>query len=341
MRIEDVEIGLVRARLRRPFVTALGRRTETVNAAITLRLRGRGRGYGEASTSLALKHLSAERLLKTLRALGRRFVGRELAEPAAMIRDAWTAAGEVPPAAAAFESALLSALCDRQDLSLADWCGGKLERARTNLTISADDAAASAAREAANEGFSILKVKLSGRLTEDLARIRAVRAAAPAARLILDGNQGFSEANAIRLVERCLKERWPVDLFEQPTRKDERGALARVARRVTIPIAADESCATPEDAVRLACDGAVRVFNIKLAKSGVLRSLEIAAVARAAKIRLMIGCMAESAAGLSASVHLALGTGFFTWHDLDSDRLLAESPAAIGWRRSGAEIALT
>ncbi len=78
-------------------------------------------------------------------------------------------------------------------------------------------------------------------------------------------------------------------------------------------------------------------INIKLAKSGLSRGLEIAAVARAAGLPLMIGCMAETARGLSASVHLALGTGFFRWHDLDSDVLLApgEDDAKAGWVRRG------
>jgi hypothetical protein len=52
----------------------------------------------------------------------------------------------------------------------------------------------------------------------------------------------------------------------------------------------------------------------------------------------MIGCMAETARGLAASVHLALGTGFFRFVDLDSDVLLAEPASArraAGWRRLG------
>jgi len=77
-----------------------------------------------------------------------------------------------------------------------------------------------------------------------------------------------------------------------------------------------------------------------VAKSGLLRSLEIAAVARAAGLRLMIGCMAETARGLAPSVHLALGTGFFRYVDLDSDWLLAEAPGDCGWVRRGPFLAL-
>ena len=129
----------------------------------------------------------------------------------------------------------------------------------------------------------------------------------------------------------------PVELFEQPTPKADLSALAFVAKRCPVPVAADESAATPADAAR-AADAGVTAINVKLAKSGISRSLEIAAVARAAGLPLMIGCMAETAPGLAASVHLALGTGFFTWCDLDSDMLLvedAESRRRAGWTRRG------
>ena len=66
-----------------------------------------------------------------------------------------------------------------------------------------------------------------------------------------------------------------------------------------------------------------------------LRSLQIAAIARAAGLKLMISCMAETAAGLSPSVHLALGTGFFSWVDLDSDHLLVPQRGDPGWTRRG------
>jgi L-alanine-DL-glutamate epimerase-like enolase superfamily enzyme len=116
--------------------------------------------------------------------------------------------------------------------------------------------------------------------------------------------------------------------------------MPSLTRRCPVPIALDESCQTPADAARIVCDGAAKAINIKVAKSGLLRSLEIAAVARAAGLKLMIGCMTETGAGLSASVHLALGTGFFEFADLDSDHLLAGPQARRRWTRDGRVIAV-
>ena len=235
---------------------------------------------------------------------------------------------------------MLSALAMEAGTSLASWLGGAERRLETDVTISADkdeNAVQEAASEAAAAGFRVLKIKVGGLPADDLARVRAVRAAAPKARLILDGNQGFSPRAALRFIETVLASGAAVELLEQPTPKDDLRGLAFVARRCPVPVAADESVATPADAAR-AADAGVTAINVKLAKSGISRGLEIAAAARAAGLPLMIGCMAETPRGLAASVYLALGTGFFRWHDLDSDVLLredAKSRRLAGWTRRG------
>jgi L-alanine-DL-glutamate epimerase-like enolase superfamily enzyme len=144
-------------------------------------------------------------------------------------------------------------------------------------------------------------------------------------------------------LEAVLKDGAKVDLLEQPVGKHDLKGMIFVSKRSPVPVAADETVATPRQAARALELGAATAINIKLAKSGLSRALEIAAVARAAKVPLMIGCMAETARGLSASVHFALGTGFFRFADLDSDVLLVEpasARASAGWSRRGPVISL-
>lgn len=343
LRVKSFQVSAFRVPLKRPFVTALGRKTETVNAGITLTLAGGFQGYGEASSSLALSHLTPARLAQTLRRLGARAVGADAEEAGAMIAEAWRREGAVSPAAAAFECALLEALAASRGLRLWDFFGGKLRSLESDITLSAWDAAETsrAASEAAGEGFGAFKIKVGTSFREDLSRVRAARRACPKARLLLDGNQGMSVQGALRLIEACHKENISIDLLEQPLPKSRQAQMAELARRSPVPIAADEMVATPSDALRVASEGLAHVVNIKVAKSGLLRSLEIAAVARAAGLGLMICCMAETARGLSASVHLALGTGFFRYADLDSDWLLAQAPGACGWRRRGCVLSLS
>jgi len=185
---------------------------------------------------------------------------------------------------------------------------------------------------------------VTGDAREDFARVlacdRAGRRRGRRPELIVDGNQALGPAQALRLVERCLARGVRVVLLEQPVPADDLRGLAEVTRRSPVPVAADESCASPEDALRLADRDAAGVFNVKLAKSGLAGSLGILAVAAAAGKRLMVGCMQESAAGLAASLALACGTGVFEFVDLDSDSLLAEGQPRGRVRRSGAFLSL-
>jgi L-alanine-DL-glutamate epimerase-like enolase superfamily enzyme len=65
--------------------------------------------------------------------------------------------------------------------------------------------------------------------------------------------------------------------------------------------------------------GACDYFNIKLAKSGGIHTaLKINAVAEAAGIQCMVGCMSETRLGLSAAAHLVSARPNIVFADLDS-----------------------
>ena len=88
------------------------------------------------------------------------------------------------------------------------------------------------------------------------------------------------------------------------------------------PLIADESVHTAADIMPLA--GAVDGINIKLAKAGGLREAWcMVQVARALHMRVMLGCMVESAVGLTAAAHLA---ALVDYADLDAGLLVADDP---------------
>jgi len=324
--------------LRRPFITALGTLTLARNAVLRLKLRGGGRGWGEASSSIVNRHLSPSRLAGVLRRALARAAGRDARDPR-LARSVWASCGEAASAAAAFECALREAVAAQYRTSLRDWFGGALDRVATSMTISAgarEDAAAEAAESAA-DGFRVLKVKVGSPegWREDLERTSAAARAGRRPRLILDGNQGLTEASALRLLDACQARGLRVELLEQPLARSDLRGMARLKRRLPVPLAADESLRSVDDAREILDRDAADVLNLKVAKTGIEASLEIAALARAAGKRLMIGCMRESARGLSPSVHLACGTGAFSFIDLDSDVPLGDGQPRGGWRRRG------
>jgi L-alanine-DL-glutamate epimerase-like enolase superfamily enzyme len=104
-----------------------------------------------------------------------------------------------------------------------------------------------------------------------------------------------------------------------------------------IPVAADESCRSAHDALRIARDGFAQVVNIKLAKYGVVEAPAIAAIAGAANIDLTIGGMVETRLAIGFSAHFAAVLGGCTWIDLDTPLLLAQDSVHGGYVATGAK----
>ncbi len=118
-------------------------------------------------------------------------------------------------------------------------------------------------------------------------------------------------------------------------RRDDLAGMRYVREHCGFLVGADETVFTPEDAIRVVREEAADVINIKVAKAGLVGALDIAGIAKAANISLMIGCMMESKFGLAASVHLACGLGCFTHCDLDSVYLLKPFECEGGYHQDG------
>lgn len=162
----------------------------------------------------------------------------------------------------------------------------------TTFTLGADEPARMAAAALEYRQARSIKVKLTGDLDLDVARVKAIRATRPDVWLGVDANQGYQIADLERLVAAMLAA--DVALIEQPLA---RGREADLDGFVSpIAIAADESAQTLADVKRL--QGRFSVFNIKLDKCGGLtEALMIAAAAREADLGVMVGCMVCSSLG--------------------------------------------
>lgn len=324
--------------LRQSFVTAHGQKRVSRNLLIAIRLADGTTGYGEASASLAWPLDTREAMTRVLRPLIPRLIGSEIDSAQRLAALGWEQAGRHPTAASALESALLDAWARARGISLWKWLGGKKRSVTTSLTLSAwkPAVAARVARHAAGMGFRRLKIKVTGRdIDEDLRRVIAVHVAAPRAELWVDANQGFTARQAVEFARVLRRRRLPVRLLEQPLPYRDREGLTRVEREGGIPVVADESARSVEEARRLIRRRMVSVINVKLAKSGISGAREIIRLARRGGVRLMMGCMAESAVGLSHSVALACGTGAFTYVDLDSHLLVVSPPCCPGFSARG------
>jgi L-Ala-D/L-Glu epimerase len=191
---------------------------------------------------------------------------------------------------------------------------GALDSALT-IVIDSPIAMGMAARQLAHA--PLLKVKVDGQLPD--AQIRAVRAAAPEPRLIVDPNESWNE-KLLRHLEPMLVE-LHVDLLEQPVSASEDDWLEHFTPRV--PIAADEAVHTADDLDRVA--RRYQVVNVKLDKAGGLTAgLELAYAALDRGMGLMTGCMVSSSLSIAAAMHIARMSEFV---DLDGPIWLKEDRA--------------
>lgn len=165
---------------------------------------------------------------------------------------------------------------------------------RTTFTLGADEPARMAAGAIAYDHALSIKIKLTGELDLDIARVNAVRAARPDAWLGVDGNQGFASTDLERLVAAMVAAR--VSLIEQPLARGRDAELDGLDS--PIPLAADESAQTLDDLPALC--RLYDVFNIKLDKCGGLtEGLMIAEAARQAGMKVMVGSMVCSSLGMA------------------------------------------
>lgn len=200
------------------------------------------------------------------------------------------------------------------------------QAAMTCYTISLGDPAQMAADAKAVGDLKLLKLKLGG--DGDDARMAAVRAARPDARLVADANEAWKPEQLEEFLNAAAIA--GVELIEQPLPADADAALSRIKR--VVPVCADESAHTSADLAALA--DRYDAVNIKLDKTGGLtEALVMARAAKAANFKIMIGSMVATSLAAAPAMLLA---GFADWVDLDGPLLLArdrEPPLDIenGW----------
>lgn len=187
---------------------------------------------------------------------------------------------------------------------------------RTTFTISAGTPAAMAAKAVSYAQAKSIKVKLTGELDLDLARVAAIRAARPDVWLGVDGNQGFVRGDLDALVAGLLPH--DIALLEQPLARGREAELEGFTS--AIPIAGDESLLDLADVTR--AKGRFDVVNIKLDKCGGLtEGLLMVAEARRLGLGVMVGTMVATS--------LATAPGFVLGQvadlvDLDGPTFLAQ-----------------
>lgn len=326
MGIEWIEVYRTVLNYYEPFRISAGASAESCNIIVKMFTDYGVIGWGESSPSKRVTGETPETVVKVLDRIAPRLIGMcpLRIEQIVDVMDERVASN--PSAKAAVDLALHDILGKTVRKPLFRLMGGFREEVLTDLTlgIKSPEEMAEDAYKAVKKGFKALKVKVGVNPKEDVERIKLIRKRVRSDVAIrIDANEGWTPTQAVEVLKEL--ERFNVEFAEQPVQAEDLEGLARVKEESTIPVMADETVHSPEDAMQLIQRDAVDLINIKLMKSGgIWKARKIAAVAEAAGIDCMIGCMGESNLGISAATHLAAAVKNIKYADLDSDLLIKD-----------------
>ncbi|SMO33690.1 mandelate racemase/muconate lactonizing enzyme family protein [Solitalea koreensis] len=314
-----------------PFVISSGVIEKAQNTLIKIYTNQNIYGLGECSAFVMLVGETQNSDFELAKDFARIWKGKNPLEIERRMLELNTYAVHNPTIKSAFDMALHDIAAKYAQMPLYQFLGGRKKTIETDHTIGIDTPDIMAAQAVLLKSMkaNIIKIKL-GRGKDDVYRVKAVREAIGSSpTLRVDANQGWDFRTALYVLDRIAE--YDIQLCEEPVKYWNNIDLKRITDRSPIPISADESVKDHHDAQRLAAMKACDYFNIKLAKSGGMRTaIKINGIAEAAGMKCMLGGMCESRIALSANAHFAMSLENIQFYDLDTALLLKEDPCIGG-----------
>ncbi|WP_173196753.1 dipeptide epimerase [Geobacter sp. SVR] len=331
--IEDATVAIIKAPMITPFRIATGQHDELENVFLRLRTSDGICGYGEAAVAAHITGETVATTLANLQTVAASLKGRKTDDPEEACREFAPALAGNHAALAALEMALLDISSRMRRIPFHQLFAPAAPH-RPRLSFATDitvvigtlEEARAAARHYAARGFTRFKIKIGRDEELDLQRVLAVQEIVPGCELTLDANVGYGAEQMLAFMDRLDRGGVRPILLEQPVPKHDWEGLTAVTAALEgsgTLVCADESVGSLATARRAIDNGAVSAINIKFMKSGILEGAEIARLATAHSIPLMLGAMIEGALSITAAAHFAAGLGCFDFIDLDTTFFIA------------------
>lgn len=310
MKIDRIETSALEMPYTKPLVTATNHFTVARGLLVKVVTDAGIEGYGYSDlfprtgeTPETARHV-IDNVLKP------KIIGRELEELARIRAESDHALTGNPRAKAALECALYDALARSVHIPLNLMFGGCYRsevRIIKMVSVGSAESMAEEAKRLADDGLA-LKLKMSGKIEQDLRRVAGVRDAVGEDVFIkVDANEAYDAKTAIRLSKGLAD--CGVEIFEQPVPRDQLNALWEVKKHSPIKIEADQSVRTVADAAYLVRHRMVDSLNTGIQKIGGIQEVrKIAEMCQQEGIRCALSNTAGSMVGDAAAVHLAAST---------------------------------
>ena len=335
MKITKVRLGRISVPLRVPFKTALRSVNSVEDVIVEIHTDTGAVGYGEAPPTGAITGDTTGAIIGAIQDhIAKSILGRDVDDFEDVLQTVQKCIVKNTSAKAAVDMALWDLYGQLYKIPVYKLMGGARKQIITDITISVNppEEMARDAVNAVNRGYDTLKVKVGVSPELDVARLTAIREAIGAkTRICIDANQAWTPKQAVRLLNQMQDKGLDIEFVEQPVKAHDFEGLKYVTQRSYVPVLADESVFSPEDAMTIMQMGAADLVNIKLMKCGGLyNALKIASAAEVYGVECMIGCMLEAKISVNAAVHLACAKKIITKVDLDGPVLCSEDPILGG-----------
>ena len=335
MKITEVKLGIISVPLRVPFKTALRSVNSVEDVIVEIHTDTGAIGYGEAPPTGAITGDTTGAIIGALKDhIIKTIVGRDVEDFENLMQAVQKCIVKNNSAKAAVDMALWDLYGQLHKIPVYKMLGASRNKIITDITISVNDPD-EMARDAINaieRGYDCLKVKVGISPELDVARLKAIRDAVGSAPMLrIDANQAWTPKQAVRILNQMQESGLDIELVEQPVKAHDFEGMKYVTERSYVPVLADESVFSPEDAMKIMQMGAADLVNIKLMKcGGIYNALKIASAAEVYGVECMIGCMLEAKVSVNAAVHLACAKQIITKIDLDGPVLCSEDPVLGG-----------
>ncbi len=333
MQITHVEVIPVELKLRQPYQAAYPARIECVDTVfIRIETRQGDVAWGCVAFDPHVSGETLEEVIRVCRVCAERARDLNPLNTEYALAELAPLTEKTPSVRCAFDIAFYDLLGLAARMPLHRLLGGYRYRIQTSITlgIAPVKETVELALERARQGFRIIKLKGGLDAEEDVRRVRAVHEALPNHVLRLDADQGYTVEQALD-VARALGDQ--LEMLEQPTPAGDLEALREVTQHSPVPILADESLMGPASALEIASRHAAHGMSVKLATCGGLHcARQVDAIARAAHMAIMVGCIHEPALLIAAGLGLALSSPNVRYGDLDGHFDLIGDPTVPGFR---------
>lgn len=320
MRIERIELRLLRLPLVRFFETSFGRTSERLFLLVTVEDAGAlGRGecvadanpFYSAETTRTAWHIISEFVAPLV-------LGRGFAHP----REIWPALRPIRGhnmAKAAVEMAAWDLFACQEGIPLSHALGGTRRAIEAGVSIGIQDSLEELVEQVAIErsaGYRRVKIKIKpGWDVDAVALLRERLGDFP---LMVDANGAYRLADAAHLQ---ALDAYALMMIEQPLEYDDIRDHARLQAQMRTPVCLDESIGSlrqAEEAIEL---GACRIINVKPGRvGGHAVSVELHDLAARRAIPVWHGGMLESGVGRAHNIHLSTLPNFRLPGDVAASR---------------------